>query len=242
LLSAYGYSASNTYLTEWNASPSHRDLSHDTLFMASYLVKSILGNVEKTQSFGFWTLSDDIEEFPLPSATFHGGMGLVTFNGIKKPGYFAFQLLNSLGDEKIASGPGYFITRSESGIQVMLYNYCHYDPLYCSMDHSAMTHIDRYGIFKNSDSKNYQFNLHGFIESEYEILEYSINRTHGSAFDTWVDMGAPESLDAEDIRYLTQKAVPSRKRTIEVIKKSYSLNRCLAPHEVRLIMISPKNA
>lgn len=73
IISPYNYNDSQIHMTEWNSSPSHRDLSHDTLYNASYIVKNILENMDSIGSFGYWTLSDVIEEFPLPSWCFHGG-------------------------------------------------------------------------------------------------------------------------------------------------------------------------
>ena len=235
VLAKYGYNAENIYLTEWNASPSHRDLSHDTLFMASFLVKNILENAEKLKCFGYWVLSDLIEEYEVPNTTFHGGMGLITGNGIKKAGYYAFKLLNLLGDEVITSGPGYFLTKDFSGYQLLLYNYCHFDPLYCSMDHSAISPTDRYPIFKDSFSKNFHFVLNGLSRAETKIREYLLSRSQGSAFDAWVEIGAPEILDNEDMQYLSQRAVPLMQKSTCNIQSGYSIQRLLKPHEVRLI-------
>jgi xylan 1,4-beta-xylosidase len=205
--------------------------------MASFIVKNILENYEKLAGFCFWTLSDIIEEYPLPLETFHGGVGLITMNGLKKPSYHAYRLLNLVGDDKIASGPGYFISKNSSDIQIILYNYCHYDSLYCSMDHSAISPTKRYSIFKDAFYKTFQFSLSGFTESEYEIKDTAITQSQGSSFDTWVELGAPDQMDAEEIQYISQKAVPIKQKTHEIINNIYTLTRTLAPHEVRLIRI-----
>lgn len=237
IVSRYGYGPSSIFMTEWNASPSHRDLCHDTLYMASFIARNICGNMDSIASFGFWTASDLIEEFPLPAATFHGGMGLMTTNGVRKAGYYAFWLLSRMGDAKIAAGPGYLITSDERGYQLLLYHYCHFDPLYCSMDHSGITPVSRYNVFKDSFNKTVQISLTGLKACRYEIREYVISRSHGSAFDAWVEMGAPENPDADEIVYLNQKSAPLYQRKMEVIQDAFMVQRCLTPHEVRLIMI-----
>lgn len=239
-ISPYGYDRTNIFMTEWNSSPSHRDLSRDTLFMASYIVKNILENVDSVNSFGYWTISDFIEEFPIPSECFHGGLGVVTVNGIKKAGFYAFQFLNLLGDRKIASGPGYYITAGRLGYQILLYNYCHFDPLYCSIDHSSISYKSRYDIFKDNFKKTIQLSLKGLEKASYSITEYTVNRSHGSSFDTWVDMGAPENMSKVQLEYLKSKSIPHYHWEEAVIDDCYVLNRCLTPHEIRFIEILPK--
>ncbi len=235
LVSSYGYGSDRLYMTEWNASPSHRDLSRDTLFMASFLVKNILENMDSVNSFGYWAISDFLEEFPIPRECFHGGMGVITASGIKKAGYYAFFFLERLGSKKIASGPGYYITSGGGGCQVLLYNYFHYDPLYCSMDHSGISHIDRYSIFKDAANHTLQLRLSGLPQGPCRIIERTLNRSHGSSFDAWVDMGCPEDMTAEHTEYLKSISVPHYHETVEHIKGSYLLQRCLTPHELRLI-------
>ncbi len=235
--SVYHFNSNSIHLTEWNASPSHRDLSHDTVFMASFLVKNILENMDAVSSLGYWTITDFIEEFPLPQECFHGGMGVLTANGIKKAGYHAFSFLHLLGTNKISSGPGYYITSDERGYQILLYHYCHFDPLYCSMDHSGISHTDRYGIFKDNINKNMQITLTGFREAPYKIIDRSVSRSHGSAFDTWITMGAPENITQEHLEYLKSKSIPDYHEITEVIQNTYNLQRCLTPHEIQLIEI-----
>ncbi len=237
LASSYQYHSDNIHMTEWNSSPSHRDLSRDTLFMAAYLVKNILENMESLRSFGYWTITDYIEEFSLPKECFHGGLGVITVNNIKKASYHAFSFLNKLGNNKISSGPGYYITSNTRGYQLLLYNYCHFDPLYCSMDHSGISSTDRYGIFQNTENKTMQLTLTGLKYSKYKIIERTVNRSFGSAFDAWVDMGAPENLTKENVEYLKSKSIPHYHEMVEVIKDSYTLQRSLSPHEIKLIEI-----
>ncbi len=238
LVSPYHYHADKLHMTEWNASPSHRDLSRDTLFMASYIVKNIVENMDAVASFGYWTITDYIEEVPLPEECFHGGLGVITANGIKKAGYHAFVFLSRLGCEKISSGPGYYVTRSAGGYQILLYNYCHYDPLYCSMDHSGISTRDRYGIYQNKSNKLLQLTLTGLPGSSYRIREQTVSPSQGSVFDTWADMGYPEPLSKEHITYLQSKSIPHYREMIEFIEGSYHLERLLAPHEIKLIEIN----
>ena len=102
------------FLTEWNNTPSQEDLLNDTCFKSCYIVKNILENYDKLDSFGYWSLTDWMGEAPLPKELFFGGLGLFTVNGIPKASYYALWLLRQLGDRFIGSGDGWFATRQGS--------------------------------------------------------------------------------------------------------------------------------
>ena len=228
------------HMTEWNSNAWHRDLCNDTCYKAAYIVKNIVENMDIISSFGYWTITDFIEEFQAPAHTFHGGLGVITNNGIKKAGYYAFCLLSKLGNNMIASGNGYYITASKKGYQVILYHYCHFDKLYSRRDTSNINISDRYNVFINTYNKEINLKLIGFKAGLYEIKEYSVNRINGSSYDNWVEMGSVEYLNEEEIHYLNGKSLPSLKKYEQVIDHEYSIITGLMPHEVKLYEINLK--
>lgn len=140
---AMGSDVPELHMTEWNATGSHRDLVNDTCFKAAYIVKNVLENMDGLHSFGYWTATDLLEEFKMSSETFHGGLGLMTYNGIPKPSFYAFKLLAKLGRQFIHQGKGYYITSSDMGLQVLMYAYAHIDSLYQKvMPRSLIARID----------------------------------------------------------------------------------------------------
>lgn len=240
LLKEYKFEDIETHMTEWNSNASHRDLCNDTCYKAAYITKNVLENMDKLDSMAYWSITDLIEEFQASSNTFHGGLGVITNNGIKKAGYYAFWLLNKLGNINIASGEGYYITSSKKGYEMILYNYCHFDKLYCQGDTSKITIEDRYDVFTNNYNKEVKLLLKGFKEGLYEIKEYSVNRRNGSPYDTWLAMVGDGDLNLEEIDYLNNKSIPSYSKTQENINSEYLINRELTPHEIRLIEINIK--
>jgi len=52
-------------------------------------------------AFSWWTISDIFEEGWLGGAPFYGGYGLLTVDGVAKPAYRAFELLNNAGDQRL---------------------------------------------------------------------------------------------------------------------------------------------
>lgn len=55
----------------------------------------------------------------------------------------------------------------------------------------------------------YQFQLSGLPDGTYRIERRVINRQSGSAFDKWLELGAPCYLRAEELRYLDEVSRPA---------------------------------
>lgn len=232
----------NIYLTEWNSSISHYELINDTAFKAAYLVKNILENYDRVDSFSYWMLSDYNDELPMSGDMFSGGLGLITSNGVKKAAYYALQILSSLGDSLIGKGNGYFITRTEDMYQIILYNYQHFSKLYAAGELFDLTFTNRYTPFENPVYKKFVIPLQGLPNKKYTVSETMLNRSHGSSFDKWIEFGAQPPQTQQEVDYLKSISLPMiKKRTIEIEDQYLTLFYELEPHEVRLIKITPNN-
>lgn len=237
--SAYGREY-NIFLTEWNSTPSQFDLMSDTCFKACYIVKNLLENYDRLSSFGYWVLTDFFEEEPISMDIFHGGLGLFTYNGIKKPGYYAFYLLNKLGSELIDQGDGYFITRERYEFRIMLYNYKHFSSLFANGETFDMTFTDRYTPFGSEDKREFSLLLKGIEADSYEITEYIVNRQYGSSFDKWVEMGARPLALKEEIETLKGLSKPMiNKYLISSYEKNLNINASLDLLEIRYVSVKP---
>lgn len=229
------------YITEWNLTVSHRHLINDTCFKATYLVKNFLETYDRTDAVGYWSLTDLIEESQPAEELFHGGLGLFTQNGIRKAHYHAMELMARLGDTLIDSGKGWFITRQGDKISMLLYNYEHFDPLFLEQGF-GLTLTGRDGIFPRRQNLEINLTLTNLNDGQYRLRESILNQEHGSAFDQWVSMGAPK-LGDEDAAWLDANSVPALH-----IQQAFSshgrlpYSALLAPHEVRLVEISPMDS
>jgi beta-xylosidase len=223
-------------MTEWNSTISHRDLLNDTVFKSAYITKNILENYDQLDSFGYWVLSDFIEEVKMSDQLFHGGLGLFTYNGIKKSGYFAYVLLKKLGDRLLSKGEGYFVTRSTDGFQIIVYNYQHFSKIYAAGELFDMTFTNRYTPFPDSSRLKIVIPFTDLPNSGYTMTETILNRQHGSAFDKWLELGALPLETQYDVNYLKSVSVPYiKKRRLSVENNLLYVSCELEPHEVRLI-------
>ena len=226
------------YLTEWNTSPSQQDLLNDTCFKSCYLVKNILENYDKLESFGYWSLTDLMGEAALPEQLFFGGLGLFTANGIPKAAYYALTLLRQLGDMRIGSGEGWFATRRGGSYRILLYNYRHFSHLYAQGERFDMTFLDRYTVFSPEQSLDVHFTLTDVENGEYVVRETILNRHNGSAFDQWLTMGCLELDRPQEYENLMARSLPAfNKYRVTSRRHTLELDAMLEMLEVRLLVI-----
>src|ERR1019366_8685814 len=63
----------------------------------------------------YWVFTDIFEENGPRMTPFHGGFGLLNYQGIRKPAYYAFQFLNRLGPlELVNPADSSWVSRSAS--------------------------------------------------------------------------------------------------------------------------------
>lgn len=229
------------YLTEWNFTPSKRDLLGDTCFRSCYIVKNILENYDRLDSFGFWFLSDFMQELSIPQESFHGGLGLVTADGIKKAGYYAFQLLAQLKGDLISRGDGWFATRDGDCIHILFYDYKHFSQLYAQGELFDMTFTSRYTSFLPEQEMDIKLVISDMSPGSYLVEETIINRRYGSAFDEWVNMGGLLLQTQREREALAARSTPfTRKYLLDSENGEFELNILLELLEVRLVSIKAK--
>lgn len=229
------------YITEWNLSPYTNDYTRDTCFLSSYIAYNVINNTGNIDILSFWSLSDIIEEGLTESKLFHGGLGLLTYNRIKKPSYNAFSLLSKLGDNIIEKGNDFIITSKNHSYQILSYNFIYFDELFMSGDKSLLDYHNRYNVYKNSNL-NKEINLIISIPSGYyRIKRWYLNRDSGSTFDAWERMGAPEQIQSDIYNYLKAKEIPEINLTTKEVKNELLISDSIPPHGILLIEIDKIN-
>ena len=230
------YKNAEIHLTEWNSSPSPRDLVHDTAFMAPYIIDNNIKGIGLVDSLGFWTFTDIFEENGAGDTLFHGGFGLINLQGLKKASYYGYWFLSRLGSEKIACGDNYFVTKKDGKIVVLLWNYCHYKEHFANGDRSELNLLERYDIFEEKEI-SINLKIEG-LDGNYKILKYVFGRNNGSAYDVWVNNSAPNYPTQEDLNIISKKVGPEG--SIDYIKNVNVFNQefILKSHDVVLIELT----
>lgn len=231
------------WLEECNSTIWQRDLSGDTCYKAAWLCHSIAENYDSVEAFGYWLLTDFIEERGPFNRLFHGGYGLFTFNGIPKAGWQALNLLHSTGDQVLYSGDWYLVTRSARQLQILLFHYCDYDSLYRHRYRKLEYPEEAYRVFRTSHVMDVRIQLNSLVPQPHRMQQFIIDREHGSSFDQWLRWGAPNDLSVADVEQLHRASEPGYRSTLLCPdeKGEFVLQSRLQPHEVQLFIIELNN-
>lgn len=216
------------HLTEWHTSPSSRDAMHDRLPAAAYIVKSNLDCIGLTNSLALWTFTDIFEEKGGASSIFHGGFGMINFQGLVKPSYHAYRMLHQLGNEKLYKDDYLFVSKdaANGNIVALAYNY-------------PEEYVDAVPAGSNKreagTSKKLDFTLTGLEAGtlfEIEILD----KDHGNIHNFWESMGKPEPPTREEIKVMKAYANTMKTEFVKADKNgNLTVNRSITPWSLVLI-------
>lgn len=239
VLEQAGEPALPIWMEEWNSTIWQRDLSSETCYKSAWLTKDITENYDQAEAFGYWLLTDFVEERGAFDRMFHGGYGLFTYNGVPKSGWTALGLLRKMGSEQLCSGEWYFVTRSARQIQVLLFHYCDYDNLYRYRYRKLESPEEAYRVFRKSKTIQAEICLQGIAQRPYRLHRFGIGREQGSSFDQWLRWGAPTELNQMALEQLQLAAAPEY-RSEQVCpdeRGNYTIQTELRPHEVQLFVM-----
>lgn len=113
------------FYTEWNMCATFSAPCNDTRMQAAYIIHAILGTQGSMDGSSIWCFTDLFEELhPFPEE-FHGGFGMVTQSGIKKPTFHALKFLNEAFEERVdiptqCEDVDIAVFKGEQGYQVIL--------------------------------------------------------------------------------------------------------------------------
>ena len=97
-------------------------------------------------------------------------------------------------------------------------------------------------MFENSGNLKIELELCGLDAGVYREESWTIDRTNGSTFDKWMEMGAPGVMTPEDIAYLNDSAQPLCRIRDTDTAGVMRIEAELKPHEVRLIVLKKRDS
>lgn len=224
------YPNAEIHLTEWSTSPNSRDCMHDHLPPAAFIIKANLDCLGLANSLMYWTFTDVFEEKGGDEELFHGGFGMINFQGIVKPSFHAYRMLHQLGDEKIYYKDPLFVSRStKTGkISALAFNY---PKEYESHVPGASDISDYY----KASAKQLKITLKGLKPHTVFQLDL-LDTDHGNIMAAYNAMGRPHSPNHEQTEWLRQQGRATLKFMMRADEHGeLTINRELAPWACLLI-------
>lgn len=207
------YPDAEMHLTEWSSTPSPRDHGHDYLPAAAYIVKVNLDTADLTDSLSYWVFTDVFEESGAGDSIFHGGFGMINFQGIVKPVYHGYRFLNKLGREELARCDKGIVTRHPSSgkLSALLY---HYD------EQAVPTAVPNAVVREQAEATQamgskaiLRLTLQDLAPGAAFTIE-TIDEDNGFAIPAWKAMGSPEPPTREQTQVLRGIASAGKKELI----------------------------
>jgi xylan 1,4-beta-xylosidase len=187
------------HYTEWSTSYSPRDPVHDAYISAAYILSRLKGSEGHAQSMSYWTFTDIFEENgPVPSP-FHGGFGLINFQGLRKPSFYAYQFLHRLGAEELVSNdPNSWATRDGGSVQLLFWNYT--PP---QTKESNQVYFKRDQQAKEIGETRVSFA--GLPRGSYTLNVYRVGYGVNDVYTDYLKMGSPATLTREQVQALAER-------------------------------------
>lgn len=203
------YANAQIHLTEWSSSPSSHDYTHDYLQAATFIVKVNLDCIGLAQSLSYWTFTDIFEEQGAGDSIFYGGFGLVNFQGIVKPSFHAYRMLNLLGDQILHRENGCVVTKKSDGGQIaaLLYNYP--EQVLASVPLSKENRDIAEKTLATGASRGVSLHI-GNLKPGTNFRVQTLDSRHGFAMRDWQAMGSPEPPTREQAALLRKRAMELR--------------------------------
>jgi xylan 1,4-beta-xylosidase len=200
------------YITEWSTSYNPRDKVHDSYISAPWILTKLRGTRGYAQAMSYWVYSDLFEEPGKPDRAFHGGFGLMTRDGIRKPSWFAYKYLNALRGNEVPSADDKVLAAVDGGkTAVLVWDWQHPDQQKNSN-----------GVFfgkpvPNGPAAAVTLNLRNVSAGSYRVQVRRTGHKTNDAYTAYLEMGAPKDLSAEQLAKL-QSLTQDKPETEELVK------------------------
>jgi xylan 1,4-beta-xylosidase len=229
------------YFTEWSSSYTPTDFIHDQYHQASFIVDRLRKTVPLADAMSYWTFTDIFEENGPRFTPFHGGFGLMNYQGIRKPAFFAYKFLAQLGKSDVAetdtapNGPQSWITTSGNGVQALFWDYTPIAP--------PAGEIDQVFYKKEQPSlpaAPVELTLDHLKPGRYNLKVYRVGYLHNDAYTAYLHMGAPSQLTRDQVAALDKIASgdPEESRFIEVPNGTFHQRFAMNQNDVYLVTLT----
>jgi xylan 1,4-beta-xylosidase len=228
------------HFTEWSSSFTSTDPIHDSYHSAAYILDKLKKCGDAPQSMSYWTFTDIFEEIGPRWTPFHGGFGLLNYQDIKKPAFYAYQFLNRLGPTELkSSDPSSWICADDSGgVQALVWDFTN--------THPGTNILDQ--VFYKRDlpaqpKNKVTLNLSHVPKGKYTVETYKIGYRINDPYMTYMDLGSPAQLTKAQVAEIKSKnsGAPLDVRTVKIGREGkFEQQFDLRENEVVFVTLKPQ--
>jgi xylan 1,4-beta-xylosidase len=225
------------HFTEWSSSYTPTDYIHDTYQQAPFILDKIKGAQEYVNSMSYWVFTDIFEENGPRMTPFHGGFGLINYQGIKKPAYYAFQYVGMLGKTELVNfDSSSWVCKNNNGdIQCLFWQF---DPIAPEDSTNDQVFYKKEQPAVAKGQVDYQ--LLNVPEGKYLVQVYKTGYRVNDAYTTYLDLGAPSQLSkrqVETIKSVCDGELPISQKITEITNGKFQKIFDINDNDVVLIIL-----
>ena len=190
------------HFTEWSSSYTPADPMHDSYHSAAYILDKLKNCGGAAQSMSYWTFTDIFEESGPRWEAFHGGFGMINYQDIKKPSFYAYHFLNRLGATELKnSDPSSWVCADNSGgVQALVWDFTNTFPK-SNMINQVYFKRDLPAQLKGK----VMLKLSNVPQGKYTVETYKAGYRVNDAYATYRDLGAPNQLTKAQVAEIKSK-------------------------------------
>jgi xylan 1,4-beta-xylosidase len=228
------------HITEWSTSYTPVDPIHDSYHSAAYILDKLKKSGDAAQSMSYWTFTDVFEEIGPRWEAFHGGFGLLNYQDILKPSFYAYQFLNRLGPTELKnSDPASWVCTDKSGgIQALVWDFTNTHP------GPKVLNQEFYKRDLPAQSKGMAtLNLSHLPMGDYTVETYKVGYRMNDPYETYRDLGSPAQLTRSQVEKIKSEnsGAPVEVRTVKIGSDGKFEDQFdLQENEVVLIRLKPR--
>ena len=200
------------HITEWSTSYNPRDKVHDSYISASWMLAKLRATRGQAQAMSYWTYSDLFEEPGPPDRPFHGGFGLMTREGVRKPTWFAYKYLHALRGKDIPSADEGVLAAVDGRRTAVL-----------AWDWQQREQPTSNSVFFGkpvpaTDAQPLSLDMRHLAPGRYHLQVRRTGYKANDAQTAYLEMGSPKDLTPEQLQTLQQLTAdkPEVDRTVRV--------------------------
>lgn len=231
------------HYTEWSTAYTPTDPIHDQYISAPFILEKLRETSGLAQSMSYWTFTDIFEENGPRFTPFHGGFGLMNYQGIRKPSYFAYKFLAALGDTDLASSdPQSWITKSsDNSVQALFWNYT----AIAGPGTGPNQETDQVFYKKEQPAQPApatDLKIAGIPNGDYALAIYRTGYMQNDAYTAYLHMGSPNQLTRAQVAELQESAsgAPSETRTITIHNNLFEYHFEMHQNDTVLVTLKPE--
>lgn len=184
------------FFTEWSTSYNPRDPVHDDYLGASYVLTKLRESGGLVQGMSYWAFSDLFEEPGPQTKPFDGGFGLMNPQGVRKPTWFAYKYLNSLGDRELATGDAQSIAAQDGDrLQVLAWRW--------ELPDQPVSNRPFFRQVREAPpAAPLAIELSNLAPGKHAVSVRRVGFRANDAYTAWLEMGSPATLDEAQLARL----------------------------------------